>query len=159
MGFVGLGGRGSNAHDATMPKQSKDQAIQAEVAEIARREAHDRRVKEILEENEKRRTLRDRWIHQKKHLTPRDLGRVRGHPWYDDFKKGIRPAIMFKNEDGHWRYAIRRPLGGDGGIEDEVDPKVISRLKDKSIIYLPSSWFTPGMPGRWETPSLEALSK
>jgi len=122
-----------------MPKQSKDQAVKAEVAEIARREAHYRRVKEILEENEKKRTLRDRWIHQDRHLTLRDFGRVRGHPLYDDYLKGSRPAILLKNEDGYWRYAIKRPFG-NGGIEDEVDPMIISRLKAGTLIYLPSSW-------------------
>jgi hypothetical protein len=111
-----------------MPKQGKNGTTASETARRRAEILHNRRVKEILDRNERNRTAFDRWSRQRYHL---DMNNTHS------LVQGVRGGLFVNNEEGYPRYAIRRPHGGV-----ETDPEIIYRLQKGYRVYVPH-----GLPG------------
>jgi hypothetical protein len=119
-----------------MPKQSKNKTTASETERRRAEILHNRRVKQILEENERKRTAFDRWSRQKYHL---DLNTK--HLPYS--KRGVpthRAGLMIKDEDGIYRHAFRRPH--NNGAERDIMAGRMHRGAYNRLVYVPE-----GLPG------------
>ena len=113
-----------------MPKQSKNKTTVAETERLRAEILHNRRVKEILEENERKRTPRYRVS-----MNPPSLRMLNRHSTLYNLK--MRSGLKVYNKEGEERPAIRRPRGGV-----ETDPYIIDALRKGHIMYIPE-----GLPG------------
>jgi hypothetical protein len=114
-----------------MPKQSKNKTISVETERRRAEILHNRRVKEILEENERKRTPFERWIRQSYRLNmnlPSNLNRT--DKTY--FSHRMRSGLIVNNTKGHPRFALRRPKYGV-----ETNPSTIISLSRGDLLYEP----------------------
>ena len=113
-----------------MPKQSKNKTTVAETERLRAEILHNRRVKEILEENERKRTPRYRVS-----MNPPNFNMLNRDKTLFSLK--MRSGLKVYNSDGQERIAIRRPRGGV-----ETNPYIIGALQNGAIMYVPE-----GLPG------------
>lgn len=112
-----------------MPKQSKSKTISVETERRRAEIIHNRRVKEILEENERKRTPFDQWIRQK-HRLDMNLPVHRTNKTY--FNQRMRSGLIINNAEGYPRFALRRSAGGV-----ETNPSTIESLRRGDLVYVP----------------------
>lgn len=112
-----------------MPKQSKSKTTPAETERRRAEIRHNRRVKEILEENERKRTPFDRWIRQR-HRLDMNLPIHRTNKTY--FNQRMRSGLIINNAEGYPRFALRRSAGGV-----ETNPNTIESLRRGHLVYVP----------------------
>jgi hypothetical protein len=117
-----------------MPKQSKNKATASETERRRAEILHNRRVKEILEENERKRTPFDRWSRRGGPKLDMNFPSGRTHRTY--FNQRLRSGLIIHNDEGHPRFAIRRPRGGV-----ESDPSTIESLRRGHLVYVPEGFF------------------
>jgi len=122
-----IGHRGSIDN---MPKQSKNKATASETERRRAEILHNRRVKEILEENERKRRPRYRVS-----MNPPNFDMLNRDKTLFNLK--MRSGLKVYNSDGQERIAIRRPRGGV-----ETNPYIIGALQNGAIMYVPE-----GLPG------------
>lgn len=116
-----------------MPKQSKNKTTVAETERLRAEILHNRRVKEILEENERKRTPFDRW--SRRGGPKLDMNFPSGRMPRTYFNQRLRSGLIIHNDEGP-RFAIRRPRGGV-----ESDPSTIESLRRGHLVYVPEGFF------------------
>ena len=126
-----VGHRDSNDN---MPKQSKNKTTASETERRRAEILHNRRVKEILEENERKRTPFDRWSRRGGPKLDMNFPSGRTHRTY--FNQRLRSGLIIHNDEGQPRFAIRRPRGGV-----ESDPSTIESLQRGDLVYVPEGIF------------------
>lgn len=112
-----------------MPKQSKNKTIAAETERRRAEIIHNRRVKEILEENERKRTPFDRWSRQRYHLSM-DLPSTGVQKSY--VNQRLRSGLIVNNAQGYPRFALRRRAG-----DIETDDNTMKSLIMGNLVYVP----------------------
>jgi hypothetical protein len=117
-----------------MPKQSKNKTTVAETERLRAEILHNRRVKEILEENERKRTPFDRW--SRRGGPKLDMNFPSGPLHRTYFNQRLRSGLIIHNDEGHPRFAMRRPRGGV-----ESDPSTIESLRRGHLVYVPEGFF------------------
>ncbi len=123
-----------------MPKQDPNKTTVSETERLKAEILHNRRVKEILDENERKRSAYDRWSRQS-HKVNMNLPYENHHGQLaGNYSHRIRGGLIIQSppeQGGRQVYAIRRPHGGV-----ESDPYTIFRLKNGFLRYIPE-----GLPG------------
>jgi hypothetical protein len=112
-----------------MPKQSKSKTIAVETERRRAEIIHNRRVKEILEENERKRTPFDRWSRQRYHLSM-DLPSTGVQKSY--VNQRLRSGLIVNNAQGYPRFALRRRAG-----DVETDDNTAKNLIMGNLVYVP----------------------
>jgi hypothetical protein len=115
-----------------MPKQSKNKTTVSETERLRAEILHNRRVKEILEENERKRTPFDRWSRQSRHLD------MRFYPYSKGGFPTHRAGLIIKDEDGIYRRAIRPP---HHGLERDIMEGRMHRGAHNRVVYVPEGFF------------------
>jgi hypothetical protein len=112
-----------------MPKQSKSKTISVETERRRAEILHNRRVREILEENERKRTPFDRWTRQRYHLNM-DIPGAGVQKSY--VNQRLRSGLIVNNAQGYPRFALRRRAGD---VETDVD--TAKNLIMGNLVYVP----------------------